>query len=46
MMKWSSFAPPNWQARQQSSNQSLGFVSLEYLVTLVGCRNRTGNGVL
>jgi hypothetical protein len=41
MMRLSSSVPPNWHASLASHNS--GLVSPEYLVMVVGARNRAGN---
>jgi hypothetical protein len=45
MMRLSSSVPPSWQASRYSASHSSGLVSPEYLVMVVGVRNRVGNGV-
>jgi hypothetical protein len=43
-MRLSSSVPPRWQASRYSVSHSSGLVSPEYLVMVVGVRNRVGNG--
>jgi hypothetical protein len=43
-MRLSSFVPPNWHASQLFASHNSGLVSPEYLVMVVGARNRARNG--
>jgi hypothetical protein len=43
MMKLSSSVPSNWHASRQSTSHNSGLISPEYLVMVVGARNRVGN---
>jgi hypothetical protein len=44
MMRLSSSVPPSWQASRYFGSHNSGLVSPEYLVMVVGARNRVGNG--